>query len=325
MTRTFVAPGKLMIAGEYSVLGPGGEALAIAVEPGIEAEATPGPQWEILRGDGQASWTEGAFVPEQLVFAHAAWEEARLSLGAGDLPAHRIVTRARGDIYIDVNAGKPGVGGSASATAVVSAALYGLAGRDPGQHREQVLAAALRAHGRVQQGMGSGYDVATVVHGGLVHFERPAQARRLPWPAGLHLLAGYSGKSARTTQLLDRLGPLDDGPGELADPTRRLVEAFERGDLQSITEQVSCCHAALRTWDARRGLGVMTPEIERMVHVAASVGAAAKVSGAGGGDSVVALATDPAVLEAVASGWREGGFHPLSLDIGVEGVRELIE
>lgn len=323
MTRSFAAPGKLMIAGEYSVLGPGGEALAVAVEPGIEAQATPASAWEILRAEGTASWTEGAPVPDQFSFAHAAWEEARRSLGDDDPPAHRIVTRTRSDV--DMDASKPGLGGSASAAAVMSATMFGLAGRDPEQHTEQVLDVALRAHGRVQRGLGSGYDVATVVRGGLVHFWRPAEARGLPWPPGLHLLAGYSGTSVRTTQLLDRLGPVDDEIDELAGPTRRLVVAFEQGDLERITGEVRCCHAALRTWDARRGLGVITPAIERMVEVAESVGAAAKVSGAGGGDSAIALAADQDILDMVAAGWRDAGFRPLRLDIGARGVRELFE
>ncbi len=40
-----------MIAGEYSVLGPDGEALAIAVGPGLEVSAHAANAWSLVRED----------------------------------------------------------------------------------------------------------------------------------------------------------------------------------------------------------------------------------------------------------------------------------
>jgi mevalonate kinase len=57
------------------------------------------------------------------------------------------------------------------------------------------------------------------------------------------------------------------------------------------------------------GLFVSTPEIERMCALAREAGAlGAKLTGAGGGGSVVALVPSTAVAEAVLAAWRADRF-----------------
>jgi phosphomevalonate kinase len=332
-SRRFVAPGKLMIAGEYAVLGPSGEALAVAVQAGVTLDAFPASVWELARAEDGTTWREpdgSAAVPEALRFAHAAWTTARAALAAGDAtppPPHRLVTRPDGDAGTGDR--KPGVGGSASATAAVTAALFGLAGRDVPAERAAILAAALRAHRAAQGGEGSGYDVATVVHGGLVHWRRGAAAA-LPWPDGLHVLAGYSGRSARTVGFLQRVESLRAADAArlaaeldaLAAPVRALLAAFGAASVPAVLQSVRDCHDALAAWDRAHGLGIVTAEIAQLRALAAAEGAAAKVSGAGGGDSVLAFAADPSVLDATARAWRDAGFRPFAVARTDHGVHE---
>lgn len=330
--RTFNAPGKLMLAGEYSVLGPGGVALALAIEPGIDAVVEPSGRWELGRHgvspDGPVRWVEGeAAVPGPLAYAHGALQTALRRLGP--LAPHRIETRLPTALGHDP-ARKPGVGGSASATAVVAAAVHAIGGVDPALERDAVLDAALQAHHEVQGG-GSGYDVATVVHGGLACWDRERAALEpLPWPAALGFIAGYSGRSARTRRQLAKLERVrtryvDSVTAELTLLNREvhgLVAALRRGDPKEILERVRGSHRALARWDHRRGLGILTPAVERMIQIAEESGAAAKVSGAGAGDSVIALGA-PDSLEAAAAAWRASGFEPLPVDLAAHGVREV--
>jgi phosphomevalonate kinase len=322
MRRTILAPGKLMIAGEHTVLAPGGQALAVAVTPGIEVEAIPAAAWQLARADGGACWRWGQPPPgAELSFAHAALLEALAVVHTA--PAHRLVLRQQ---PLPTRAGKPGLGGSAAAAAATAGAVLAMAGE---ARRETLLEIALRAHQKVQGGRGSGYDVATVVHGGAVIWRPgpPARARRVAWPSDLHLLAGYSGQSARTAALLRRVEARVTGgrcpPDELAAAAAALIAALEAGDTPRVLEGVTACHEALVAWDACHELGLVTEGIERLVAAATGAGAAAKVSGAGGGDSVIALASRPGVLEEVEAAWRALGCEPLplALDAG-GGVRE---
>jgi phosphomevalonate kinase len=333
VTFTVVVPGKLMLAGEYSVLGPAGEALAVAVGPGLAVEAVPASRWTLSREDSTDIWTDQAGTPpESLSFAHAALQRA---LRHSDAPPHRLTTRA----LVDTGSGdrKPGVGGSASVVVAVVAAVLEAAGGvvDPAT----VLPLALDAHAAGQGGRGSGYDVATICHGGLVQW-RPSllaggavvagEARSLRWPDELHLVAGYTGRSANTRSFLkameahaerDRIGAVR-ALAALGRPVGTLVDRFAGGGSPAeIAQALSACHDAFVRWDAEVGIGAVTPEIEQMVRLAAQVGASAKVSGAGGGDSVIALADSAEQVVAIRETWRASGFIPLPVEISCEGVR----
>ena len=321
-----------MVAGEYSVLGPSGEALALAVTPGLEVLATPSSRWGLQRRDTGETWVDPAPPPAGLRFAHAALAAVRAE--HPDTPPHSLTTRTLGDVGTGER--KPGVGGSASAAVGAVAAALLAAGRTIGP--EEVCRLALAAHLGAQGGRGSGYDVATIAYGGLVRW-RPlriagdarvttGEAERLDWPSSLHMLAGYTGRSASTTRLLegleqraaaDRLATAR-GLIELGRPVAALGDAFLSGDIDEVLSGIRACHRALVAWPDGRALGVVTPEVEAMIQIADSTGAAAKVSGAGGGDSVLAFAPNASILQATAAAWRAVGFAPLPLIYSVRGV-----
>ena len=69
--------------------------------------------------------------------------------------------------------------------------------------------------------------------------------------------------------------------------TRRSAEALEAADYRSVGDAMNLCHGLLN------GIGVSTPTLERMVHIAREAGAlGAKLTGGGGGGSIVALCPD---------------------------------
>lgn len=324
------APGKLMIAGEYSVLGPQGEALAVAVSPGLELEIAPAKQWQLHRDDTGERWSSGDALPEGLRFLHAALETVRARYN-DDLEPQLLRTRLA-STAIGTGTRKPGIGGSASACAAATAALLASLGR---AHPDEICELAVRAHTRAQGGQGSGYDVATITYGGLVRW-RPArlagggrggEAQRIAWPRGLFTLAGYTGVSASTTGFLSRLeamATVDRAAAvrdliTLGQPVGALVDAFVEGNVARILDALGDCHRALVHWDR---IGVITEPVIEMIRLAESVGARAKVSGAGGGDSVLAFASSQATLAAVSDVWRASGFEPLSFRISDTGAVE---
>jgi phosphomevalonate kinase len=101
-----------------------------------------------------------------------------------------------------------------------------------------------------------------------------------------------------------------------------LAAAFGSAEIGAILAQVRACHAALCSWDAEHELGLVTAELAELIAAADGALAAAKVSGAGGGDSVIALCDGSAGREAVLSAWRRLGRAPLAVQLDMDGAHE---
>ena len=190
----FVAPGKVVLVGEYAVVD-GAPAIVAAVDRGVKCTVTPGRFAIDTPGDDR-------FV--------------RAALAAVDAPPQRYH-------FADWNPSptltKAGLGGSAAAT--VCACLAGAPQLTPAA----LLQTALTVHHDVQ-GSGSGVDIAAAVHGGVLRFERGA-VKALP---GVEPVVVYSGGSAatgpRVAQYLD-LG--DRRP--FIEGSRALVDRFQQEPL----------------------------------------------------------------------------------------------
>ena len=84
------------------------------------------------------------------------------------------------------------------------------------------------------------------------------------------------------------------------------VELLQAGDYEELGLAMNICHGLLNA------IEVSTPELERMVALARRAGAAgAKLTGAGGGGSVVALC--PGEMDSVQSAFSEAGYRTLTL------------
>jgi mevalonate kinase len=101
-----------------------------------------------------------------------------------------------------------GLGSSAAVTVAVVAAMSAAAGGDDTSPmwRKSVLTLALGAHRAVQNGLGSGADVAASVYGGVIRFVREngslPTVTPLTFPSDTILLAGWTGEPASTQGLV---------------------------------------------------------------------------------------------------------------------------
>jgi phosphomevalonate kinase len=314
-----------MIAGEYSVLRPGGVALALAVRPGIELEVSPASALRLERADTGESWAPGQAVPAGLTFVHAAL------LSVPRLPPLRLCLWTPAEV--GSGDAKPGFGGSASAT-VGALGVAWEAVEHPGS-LDAFIAAAHDVHRTLQGGRGSGYDVATIAHGGATLWRvletdatgvRSGRAEAVQLAPKMRFMAGYAGRSASTTRLVTRVAErLGAGLGAALDalgaPVPSLVSALESGDRAGLVEANLACRKALGAFDALVGGGLVTPELAALLAEADRLGVPCKVSGAGGGDSVVAFDSDPERLDALAAVWTAAGCRvlPLALSGGAFG------
>lgn len=320
MTTVARAPGKIFVTGEYAVLA-GAPAVVVAVDRYAECRVTP--------------IAAGPSVVESLVEACRERVADQRHGDAGAVAAALAVIRERGlaapehvDVVVDarpfvVGRKKLGLGRSAATLAAAVGALLGPDGADG------VFACALAANDLFQGGRGSGADVAAAVHGGVVEVRRRgldvAVAARL-LPPGLHLLVGWTGESASTLPLLERFAASAPVPtlDRLAATAEAAAEAVARGDAGTLLDAVDRSADVLAELGRDAGIPIVTPALERLVTSARRAGAAAKPSGAGGGDCGIALAASPAEADAVRAAWGAAGIVALPLDIAPDGVRAAI-
>jgi len=286
---TASAPGKLMLAGEYAVVGGHGPALAVALDARATVRLEPG-------GDGWRVSSSALGLQEASVAAVPVLAAAVTELGSR-LPSggHLVVSSELG-----AGSDKPGFGSSAAVGVAGLGALRSFAGLGAPSLEE-----AVRVHRAGQAGRGSGYDVATALYGGLCAFENAPSgvaARSAAWLEGLHAAVLFTGRGARTTDHLARLeaataaGTSQALLEALGRRASDLLAAWERGVVAGVLACAEAAERALVDLDAACDLGIRGGGVGELRQAIASTGVVARTSGAGGGDCVWALASSGASL-----------------------------
>ncbi|WEV42125.1 phosphomevalonate kinase [Bifidobacterium sp. ESL0682] len=248
----------------------------------------------------------------------------------------------------DASGRKYGLGSSAAVTVAMMKALLSFYGLDlePIQQYKLAFVAASRA-----QKVGSGGDLAASLFGGCIRFtavDRQWVTNRLqdtalnelidmPWPglsisrlrafepsSSLRLMVGWTGNPASTPSLVGHVQQQSAAEHErmYQDFLRSsdtcvdaLADALVRDDEQAVIAHVREARKLLLSLSSFTGVVIETPALRHLVEVAESHGAAAKSSGAGGGDCGIAIAGPSADMPAVTRGWQEKGIVPLDLSV----------
>ncbi len=276
-----MAPGNILLLGEYAVTETGAPGIALGIPR--EARATLHAN-ETPRIAGRMGTQRFAWTPKQC-----------------NSPLLDVLVREcgepRGSISVDTSAfagphGKLGLGSSAAAAVVISALLsYG--DRPTGDvghaERRRVFTVALAAHRTAQGGRGSGYDVATSIWGGIVRFSggrSPAVVRYEPpvLPEFRLVVGGTSLATPAAVARYESWRTRDPTAAErFRSRSREVVEEF-----LAATDAVSCCAAIaaggelLRWLGVRIGVTVEPPDLRDRLDAFRASGWAAKPVGAGG-------------------------------------------
>ena len=95
---------------------------------------------------------------------------------------------------------------------------------------------------------------------------------------------------------------------EIASLTRKGIDAFVEGSTENLGALMNLCHGYLNA------MQLTTPALEELVHIARSHGAiGAKLTGAGGGGSIIALC--PGTQQEVASAIEDAGYSTVSFTL----------
>ncbi|MDP9151947.1 MAG: mevalonate kinase [Myxococcota bacterium] len=304
------ACGKVILLGEHAVVY-GIPAIAVGIDRGARARAAPlerRPSRLHVRG-WNISVDEG---DEETPPRHDLGRAFRALLDDVRADSPALVPHS-----IEVEANLPPGGGLGCSAAVGVAIARAI---EPGAAQDAVQRRAM-AWERIFHGNPSGVDAAVAARGGCVFFKRGEELERVFARGTLHLCIGSSGCSSSTKSMVDAVAALRARHPELVnrafDGVRALVDsartAIEEGDRFALGRLMDLNQRLLG------GLFVSTPDIERMCALARGAGAfGAKLTGAGGGGSVVALVASETASDAVLTAWLRDGFDGFATSVVLE-------
>lgn len=322
------APGKVTLFGEHAVVY-GEPAIAVAIDRRVRVRAERRDDGtvrvearDLVLAGFKALFTpngsvvlegESSKVLSALSYVKRAVEVVRDRFGV-NVGAHMTITSE-----MPVGAG---LGTSAAVAVSVVRAYSLLAGLDLSKDECAELGYQVELS---VQGRASRMDTTTSAVGGALYIDprREKIYEALKGVEGLRgLVVGYVNREASTGEMVDRVKKLKDAYPEVLDHVMRAVGevsrrargAIESGNVEEVGRLMNINHGLLEA------MGVSTSKLSQMVYAARAAGAlGSKITGAGGGGCVVALA--PQREEEVIAALKAVGATAFKVSPTSDGVR----
>ncbi len=239
------------------------------------------------------------------------------------MTAYNILSRFDSRLGLDINIRSEvpfgsGLGTSAATSAALAASITNLFNAfDKHEIFQITLEAEKMIHGKP-----SGADPAICVTGGMIIFRRTHEPDMLIMPLefeDLNFVIIYSGENRLTSNIVNNVKNMrDDNPdlfemfaNKSEEITLDAIQAIKKKDYESLGALM------LRNHELLKSLGVSNEKLDKLVEIAMNNGAlGAKLTGAGGGGSIIALAKDKnRLLDALRD------YQVFVADIDKDGVR----
>jgi mevalonate kinase len=173
------------------------------------------------------------------------------------------------------------------------------------------------------QGVGSGFDIAAATFGKTLWYIKGGKDLKVLTDIELPLVVGYSGIKADTPYFIRKVAHMKKYEknkfnqlfSKIGSVTRKAALVIKKSDYKQLGELMNQNHSLLQK------LGVSIPKLDNMVSAALSAGAyGAKLSGAGGGDCIIALVS-PNKKKSVEKSIKSVGGEIIDVTNSVEGLR----
>ncbi len=300
------APGKVILLGEHAVVfGRPAIALAIGLRSRCRAQIIDDHIGSVDRIGVQ----HGSYISTAI---HCSWDG--------------------GPLDIEIQSQLPSGSGLGSSAAVTVATLGAIASLK-GEFDEETIARQAFEVESVVQGRASPIDTSVSAHGKGI-FISSERGSDLLWHISkdtrnwyihdcevpdMTLVVGFTGNKAPTGPLVAKVKRYVDHTrfareiiDEIGDITLEGLQRMRSGDVEGLGRLMNRNHGLLAI------LGVCTPPLQKLVDAALPHSYGAKLTGAGGGGSMIALTDAP---EKVAEAIKGRGGIPFIVGTGVEGVK----
>jgi len=314
------APGKLMLFGEHAVIYDR-PCLVTAVNKRISVEVSENDKDEILIDAPDVG------ISKYHCLLHNLGKQKKIPKGI------RFVEQGLVNFYKEYGikkavkiktksefSSKFGFGSSSAVTVALLAAMAKLWGVRMG--KQKLFSLAYKTVLDVQ-GVGSGFDLATAIWGGTIYFVTGGKVispiKIKNWP----LVAGYTGIKADTPTLVRKVNRLYEKypkiVNQIFDDIAQIVKKAKKEAIKqnykALGELMNINQGLLDS------LGVNISQLSRLNSAARNAGAyGAKLSGAGGGDCMIAL-VGKTEKSRVVEEMRKNGKGVLLVETNAEGVR----
>lgn len=289
-TASASAPGKIILTGEHFVVhGAYSIAAAINKRVTVTVRKRTGAS-RIVSGNviSKIGQNDGRFIAVKTVLKKILEKASESSLEV-------MITSEIPD--------GSGLGSSAATSVAVAAAALKLCKMPVDQRSifEMAMFGEKSVHGNP-----SGVDVEASLLGGLLLFSKTAGAKSVPLDRSLKLLVAYSGKRRNTKNLIAKVSNKKKAYPHVFESltnassflTLSILDSITNGDLPRLGAYMNLSQATL-SW-----LGVSNTTLEQMIDRVTEEGVfGAKLTGAGGGGSIIALPkpeTTESVLKAIS-------------------------
>lgn len=306
---TASAPAKTILFGEHFVVY-GEPAIVLAIDKRAYVTVTLRKDkciHVLSRGLGVAGYFENTHFS-----AEKGKENVQAKLEPIIVAARKVLNkhpRKAVGVNVEISSSIPvaaGLGSSAAVAAATALAISKLLNVELTQ--EDVFQIAYGAE-KLIHGTPSGIDPTIATYGGVVLYQKGKGFTRLKVDADIPLVVGNTCIERSTGNLVAEVKRIHDSYPSIVEPViksggevvRAAVKALQNGDLALLGELMNINHALLYA------VGVSNEALERLVFAARKAGAlGAKLTGAGGGGCMIALA-EPKNLKRVKKAIEQAG------------------
>jgi len=323
MAVTASAPAKVILLGEHFVVH-GEPAIVLAIDKRVYAKAEKRQDKKVYLRSANLNLS-GYFENGVFKVEHGDHREATLKFE----PLISIVEKVKQNydseagFNIEINSTVPvaaGLGSSAAVATAVTAAVGVLLNAK--MSKEEILRISFEAE-KVVHGTPSGVDSAISTFGGTLLFQMDTGFKPLEVKADIPLVIGDTGVKRFTRAQVAKIHDFKNAYPRIVEPMMRTareivlraIDALRENDLKTLGDLMNINHALLY------GLGVSDESLEWLINAARKAGAlGAKLTGAGGGGCMIALAEKEKLQQVLEAIQQSGGtaFTARKTDEGVK-------